>query len=215
MSLSHLPLELLELILTNIFPDEWNRYNSGLEVLDLRTVCRKYSKCVFWKCPLNNRASGNFNQEILALLSKRDKVGWGLLYWAAFYGHERVVQRLLEKGADVAGKDRSGRTALSLAAMKGHEAGMELLLEKGADVECRSNGGRTPLWWAAKKGHDAAVKLLLEKGANVEGNSRNDRTPLSWAAENGHEAVVKLLLEKGTDVESKDTDYGQTPLPWA
>jgi hypothetical protein len=47
MSLSHLPLELLGPILTNIFPDEWNHYNSGLEVLNLRTVCRKYLKRIF------------------------------------------------------------------------------------------------------------------------------------------------------------------------
>jgi hypothetical protein len=47
MGLSHLPPELLGPILANIFPDEWNHYNSGLEVLNLRTVCRKYSKRVF------------------------------------------------------------------------------------------------------------------------------------------------------------------------
>ena len=47
MSLNHLPFELLGLILANIFPDEWNHYDSGLEVLNLRTVCRKYSKRVF------------------------------------------------------------------------------------------------------------------------------------------------------------------------
>jgi hypothetical protein len=47
MSLNHLPLELLGLILANLFPDEWNRYNSGCEVLSLRAVCRKYSKRVF------------------------------------------------------------------------------------------------------------------------------------------------------------------------
>ena len=88
--------------------------------------------------------SGDFNQEILALLSKQNKVGWGLLNWAAFCGHERVVQRLLEKGADFAGKDRSGRTVLSRAAIKGHEAVVELLLKKGADVECKSNY-ETPL----------------------------------------------------------------------
>jgi hypothetical protein len=46
-SLSHLPLELLGLILANIFPDEWDRYDSGFEVLNLRIVCRKYSKRVF------------------------------------------------------------------------------------------------------------------------------------------------------------------------
>jgi len=47
MSLSHLPPELLGPILANIFPDEWKHYDSGLEVLNLRNVCRKYSKRVF------------------------------------------------------------------------------------------------------------------------------------------------------------------------
>ena len=47
MSLSHLPPELLGLILANIFPDEWDRYDSGFKVLNLRIVCRKYAKCVF------------------------------------------------------------------------------------------------------------------------------------------------------------------------
>jgi hypothetical protein len=43
MSLSHLPPELLGLILANVFPDEWKRYNGELKVLlNLRTVCRKY-----------------------------------------------------------------------------------------------------------------------------------------------------------------------------
>jgi hypothetical protein len=47
MSLSHLPFELLELILVNIFPDEWKYYNNGFKLLKLRTVCRKYLKRVF------------------------------------------------------------------------------------------------------------------------------------------------------------------------
>jgi hypothetical protein len=44
MSFSHLPRELLGLILANIFPDEWNHYDSGFKILDPRIVCRKYSK---------------------------------------------------------------------------------------------------------------------------------------------------------------------------
>ena len=47
MSLIHLPSELLELILANIFPKKWNHYKNGLKVLKLRAVCRKYSKRVF------------------------------------------------------------------------------------------------------------------------------------------------------------------------
>jgi hypothetical protein len=48
MSLIRLPFELLMLILANIFPGKWYRYNSRLEVLlNLRTVCRKYLKHIF------------------------------------------------------------------------------------------------------------------------------------------------------------------------
>jgi hypothetical protein len=47
MSLSYLPLELLGLILVNIFPDKWNYYYNKLEVLNLRVICRKYLKRVF------------------------------------------------------------------------------------------------------------------------------------------------------------------------
>src|ERR1700733_9463781 len=99
---------------------------------------------------------GDFNQEILALLSKRDKEGWELLHWAAFCGHERVVQRLLEKGADVESEDiYEGTTPLWWAAMKGHEAVVKLLLEKGADVESKDiYEGTTPLLRAAMKGHE-------------------------------------------------------------
>jgi len=51
MGLNHLPPELLGLILANTFPDtflnEWDHYTGELGVLNLRTVCRKYSKRVF------------------------------------------------------------------------------------------------------------------------------------------------------------------------
>ena len=114
------------------------------------------------------------------MLSKWDKGGWRLLHWAAYCGYERVVQRLLEKGADIAGKGRYGRTALSRAAIKGHEAVVELLLEKGADVESKDIlYGQTPLLCAAKKGHEAVVKLLLEKGADVKSKDGVGQTPLS------------------------------------
>ena len=60
----------------------------------------------------------------------RDKVDLGLLHWTAYCGYERIVQRLLEKGAYIAEKDRYGQTALSCAAIKGHEAVVELLLAR-------------------------------------------------------------------------------------
>jgi hypothetical protein len=54
------------------------------------------------------------------------------LSWAAWNGHEAVVELLLEKGAELETKSISGRTPVSYTAWYGHEAVVKLLLEKGA-----------------------------------------------------------------------------------
>ena len=126
---------------------------------------------------------------------------------------QAVVQRLLEKGANVNAMS-DGRTALVLAAIRGHEAVVQLLLENGADVNA-DEMGRTVLMWAAFGGHEVVVRLLLENGADV--NAKGDErtgyrgTALMLAAEIGHEAVVRLLLENGADINAKwdgETAFG-------
>src|SRR2546423_1236655 len=123
--------------------------------------------------------SGGFNQEILSLLSKRDKTYSELLHWAAFWGYERVVQRLLDKVADggeggVEEKNENdGAATLWEGGGKEEEAVVKELLGEEGDVECKNRyHGPTPLWQAAKKGHEAVVKLLLEKGADIESRDR-------------------------------------------
>ncbi|KAI9889110.1 MAG: hypothetical protein M1814_005771 [Vezdaea aestivalis] len=130
---------------------------------------------------------------------------------ASFFGHELIIQLLLENGADIEAKDKEGRTALHWAAENGHEAVIKLLLEKGADIEAKDGYGTTALHWAAGNGHEAVIKLLLEKGADIEAEDGYGTTALHWAAENGHEAAIKLLLEKGADIEAED-GYGTTAL---
>ncbi|KAI9674017.1 MAG: hypothetical protein M1829_003860 [Trizodia sp. TS-e1964] len=147
-------------------------------------------------------------------LKKVDVTGKTALIWAAWNGHEAVVQLLLEKGANVEAKDNDGWTALIRAAWEGHEAVVQLLLEKGANAETKDNYERTALIYAAWNGHEAVVQLLLEKGANVEAKKNDRRTALICAAARGHEAVVQLLLEKGANFEAKNYE-GWTPLIWA
>jgi ankyrin repeat protein len=77
---------------------------------------------------------------------------------------ERVIQRLLEKGAAVECRSNDVQTPLWWAAEKGYEAVVKQLLEKGVWVESKDNDGNTPLLLTAEKGHETVVKLLLEKG---------------------------------------------------
>ncbi|KXX83103.1 Ankyrin repeat domain-containing protein 50 [Madurella mycetomatis] len=84
-----------------------------------------------------------------------------LILSAAAKGHGTIVERLLEKGANIEAADSDDdRTPLWAAAGNGHEAVVRLLLEKGANTEAASSEGRTPLWAAARYGRKAVERLL-------------------------------------------------------
>ena len=71
----------------------------------------------------------------VGLTYKKGEVsGLTLLMLAAHHGHERVVDLLLQHGADVNRQDSNGGTALMSAANEGHERVVDLLLQRGAEV---------------------------------------------------------------------------------
>jgi len=72
-------------------------------------------------------------------INERDSAGLTPLIWAAMYGHEEVVELLLEQKHTQPGilDTRYGRTALSWAAGSGHEEVVRLLLSRSfVNLEC-------------------------------------------------------------------------------
>ncbi|XP_008398616.1 myotrophin [Poecilia reticulata] len=63
------------------------------------------------------------------------------LHYAADFGHLKVVEYLLEKGADVNATDKHGLTPLICACFEGHCDCVKILLEKGADRNIKTNDG--------------------------------------------------------------------------
>ncbi|MFH7041731.1 ankyrin repeat domain-containing protein [Paucibacter sp. JuS9] len=120
---------------------------------------------------------------------------------AAFHGHWRLVQFLLEQGAPVQhALPDTGETALHAALCHDERIGrdrvLQVLLEAGADVRAVTmpgqptggfmrdarTRGETALHRAALVGTPETLQLLLDAGANVEARDAHGDTPLAWAS---------------------------------
>lgn len=128
---------------------------------------------------------------------------------AAADGDFRVVQRLIELGADVnaAGDTWSSgnahMTALEAAAQFGHADICQLLLKKGADPNHRSFSGRTALHFAfwnpgLNTKRNKIIRMLLADGANpfVEAGY-NKTTPFELEITESDGALIPLMLKAG------------------
>jgi ankyrin repeat protein len=77
--------------------------------------------------------------------TKTDQEGWTPLHMAVMVKEPRIVELLLEAGADPNAKARNGRTPLHMAVEQGKEDLVALLLDKKADPNALDSDGRTPL----------------------------------------------------------------------
>jgi ankyrin repeat protein len=126
----------------------------------------------------------------------------------------KLIQALLNQGADVNAKGDTGMTALMYAAMYGELETAKILIDRGADVQYRDEHGMTPLLAGCMMGHADIVKLLLDKGVNLDGRSGIGTTPLMSAALYNRIEVVRLLLDRGADINAVNSE-GMTPLKMA
>ena len=119
------------------------------------------------------------------------------LHWASQNGMLEIVQKLIEKGADL-NKQKDDEdfndTPLTLACKYKHTDVVRELLKHNIDVALINNDGRTARHWVS-------VTLFDDDG----------RTALHWAAENGMDDIFyKLVFEEGFEhVQDRNDD---TPL---
>jgi ankyrin repeat protein len=132
---------------------------------------------------------------------------------AAFHGHWRLCEYLIENGADVNHPlPQTRETPLHAALCKlnrpADDLTLQVLLAHGADPnartaigvetgsfmrDCRTRG-ETPLHRAAAFGSVHAVRMLLDAGAVVDARDAHGETPLSWASWRLRPAKILALL---------------------
>ncbi|KAI1330731.1 ankyrin repeat-containing domain protein [Xylariaceae sp. FL0255] len=164
----------------------------------------------------NGKQSGGFlntlkNQWKAATLALRPKPEPFVvpLCQAAKTSSVAQMRFLLDKGANINGRNEDGQPALICAILARQIEAVKFLLDNGADHKVREYGssGKPPLFHAIDVEDRATVNLLFQYGADV--NQKNDwsqpyflsliseKTPIEWIA---------LMLEHGADAQAKNSN---------
>ena len=154
------------------------------------------------------------------------------LHGAAFHGHWRLCQFLLERGADANRPlPETGETPLHAALCKTNQPTYDLvvkvLLAHGANPDVATKPevetgdfmrdvrtkGETPLHRAAAFGSEDAIRMLLEAGARIDARDANGDSPLSWASWHLRPAsILRLLCFDGFAIHPQSKPMEQSLL---
>lgn len=122
--------------------------------------------------------------------NKRNTCG---LYLAARCGHNEVVRKLLDLGADINATGYQYGTALHAASFGGHQGIVNLLLDLGARSSTDEGEFSSPLQAALANGHDAVSNALLDAGFQPATQRQFDDI-LKIASFKGNIDIIQRLL---------------------
>ena len=131
---------------------------------------------------------------------------------------QKMVEVLIQHGADVNKKGMNKETAIFSAVREGQVAIIKYLLTHKADVNHQNAKGESVLFIAIDEQDLSLVKVLLSHGAHANLQSVKDLTPLDCAIQRGELDIVKELLTQGADVNRVNSNVnrvnssGNTPL---
>ncbi|WP_265022320.1 ankyrin repeat domain-containing protein [Wolbachia endosymbiont (group B) of Ischnura elegans] len=119
----------------------------------------------------------------------------GLLQLAVLKNNKRIVEALIQKGADVNGMDIYNRDPLYYAILHGNTRMVEVLIKNGASVRKKYNDGSTPLHHAILGNRTKIVEHLINNGADLNAVDEKGRTPLYLAGRNTK--MISILMKNG------------------
>ena len=177
-----------------------------------------------WNKIDNNSYSDSFAKEIIKLIdsgnidfnfSNIQSQERTILHVASSKRSTNIVEKLLDKGAEIDREDLFGNTPLFYAVKAGHLNVVELLLNRGANINKIDKIGYTSLYYAVDFKNLDMVELLLKYGAKISFKPNPSITPIHYIAihKNG-DVGVKLLnvfIKYSVNINEQDI-YNDTPL---
>ncbi|CAH4033431.1 unnamed protein product [Pieris brassicae] len=135
--------------------------------------------------------------------------GWTALMHACFHAQKKIVDFLLEKGADP--NLHSDSVTPVMVACSNTNASEDIfydivknLIAHNCLLNIGDKYGQTPLMRAVGSGLVTVVQLLLSKNINIEMRDRQGWTALFWASHHNQAKILEILIEKGARVKEVD-----------
>ena len=116
----------------------------------------------------------------------------------------RLVELLLEHGADPNIGNLGGQTVLMYAALDGKIEILRRLLEHKAEPDTQDLVRETAMFKAANNNEKRCIELLLDHQASTELSDMMDDTPLTVAVSCGFKDVTELLLDRNASIEHQN-----------
>lgn len=145
-------------------------------------------------------------------LNRLDEMERTMLAIAASYGHDVILQALLEAGANPNVRCKQQLTALHYAIQGREVFSTKTLLRYGADPSAKDEQGWMPLHHAAWDGAGGCVEHLVKAGADVNARVPTGESALQIALERANVNTATVLVSMGADVKVKWAKSGATTL---
>ncbi len=149
--------------------------------------------------------------------------GWAPIHYAADRGNFKIIELLLNWGADISLREEkpSGRSPLRVFLERGDAFGGEadvvvvkLMIAKGARIMETGSNGRTALHVVAGRSnfnHHLLEYLLSIKQIAIDVRDDSGATPLMLACNSRARSGVRVLIDAGAGINLRDED-GRTPF---
>ena len=174
-------------------------YHQQKEIANL-LVARGAPLTIFEACAAGEveRVERLLDEDGLAAAAYSDD-GWTPLHLSAFFGHAKITEMLLARGADVRARSHNstGNTPLHAALAANHKMVAGLLLGASADVNAADAGGWRPLHLAAANSNLESMKLLIAQGADVNAPNGEGLTAYALAQQKNQREAAALLRRHG------------------
>ena len=136
---------------------------------------------------------------------------------AAFRGSIRMMEILINEGAEIHILSKQGKNAFTLAAQGDQVLAMVWLRLHGVEYLQYDSGGGTALHWAAYHGSEFATHFMLSwiSDPTIINKQDNDGySPLHLGAMSGNDRIIKRLLLRGANRRIRD-NQGKIPADLA